>query len=503
MTLGEHIQQLRKAQGLSQEGLGAALGVSRQAVSKWETGQTLPDTANLLAMAELFGVSADELAIQKEAAEAPAPETPAPERGPLSFFLIPIAVALMVIVGMSLWFILMPESSGTMPNSSVPPPSSEAAGEALSDFTLCWNAGGDPERLSLGEQEDCFPFGTSLELTAREWVYGSDWGVDFHDVTCGALYLTYCDADDGSGQVISRIKTIGAGYETSRGIGVGSPKADLLRAYGDKLVYCIKEHGSDILVRHDCYYAFQTTDAPTYSIVFYMQDGHVAGLRLENMFDLGMDAYAPDNVSRFPVVDGEPDFSQRTEPEREEIDATRAVYIAFQTLTTDANLSGEEQYQCRRTIFENLRYLDWPAYGQLGEAGQEIAACEKLTYWLETVGDLSKDEILGLQMGVQSNLDGFYSENYSRVLANAFFLYPIQFAQLLADNENSMEDSRHVVSLTAYGSDLYPEQEAAAVEKLRRYGLSGREGAWADFLIAYMEAPIGTGYELPLPEGVY
>lgn len=38
MTLGERIQQLRKAQGLSQEGLGEAIGVSRQAVSKWETG---------------------------------------------------------------------------------------------------------------------------------------------------------------------------------------------------------------------------------------------------------------------------------------------------------------------------------------------------------------------------------------------------------------------------------------------------------------------------------
>lgn len=499
MTLGEHIQQLRKAQGLSQEGLGAALGVSRQAVSKWETGQTLPDTANLLAMAELFGVSADELAIQKETDDAPAQEAPTSERGPLCFFLTPIAVALIVIAGMALWFILRPEPSGTVPNSSVPPASSEAAGEALGDFTLCWDLGSGPEHLSLGQEGD-FPFNTSLELTAREWVYGSDWGVDFHDATCGALYLTYFDADES---VISKIETIGARYETPRGIGVGSPKADLLQAYGDELVYCMKEHGSDILVRHDCCYAFQTADTPSYSIVFYMQDGHVAGLRLENMFDAGIDAYAPDNISRFPVVNGEPDFSQRTEPEQEEIDETRAVYIAFQTLTTDANLSGEEQYQCRRTIFENLRYLDWPAYGQLGEAGQEIGTCEALTYWLETMGDLSQNEILGLQLGVQSNLDGFYTENYSRVLANAFFLYPIQFAQLLADNENSVEDSADVVMLTAYGSDLYPEQEAAAIEELRRYGLTGREGAWADFLIERMETPIGDAGQAVPPEGVY
>lgn len=38
MTLGEHIVQLRKKQGLSQEDLAAALAVSRQSVSKWETG---------------------------------------------------------------------------------------------------------------------------------------------------------------------------------------------------------------------------------------------------------------------------------------------------------------------------------------------------------------------------------------------------------------------------------------------------------------------------------
>ena len=89
------------------------------------------------------------------------------------------------------------------------------------------------------------------------------------------------------------------------------------------------------------------------------------------------------------------------------------------------------------------------------------------------------------------------------MLANAFFLYPIQFAQLLADNENSVEDSADVVMLTAYGSDLYPEQEAAAIEELRRYGLTGREGAWADFLIERMETPIGDAGQAVPPEGVY
>ena len=60
-TLGRRIQEARKAAGLSQESLGERLGVSRQAVSKWESGTADPSTSNLLALAKLFGVSAEEL----------------------------------------------------------------------------------------------------------------------------------------------------------------------------------------------------------------------------------------------------------------------------------------------------------------------------------------------------------------------------------------------------------------------------------------------------------
>ena len=59
MTLGERIAQARKLAGLSQEQLGDRLGVSRQAVSKWESGQTNPDVAYVAEMCRLFGVSSD------------------------------------------------------------------------------------------------------------------------------------------------------------------------------------------------------------------------------------------------------------------------------------------------------------------------------------------------------------------------------------------------------------------------------------------------------------
>ena len=61
MTLGQRISLYRKKLNISQEELGARLGVSRQAVSRWESGASDPSTSNLLALAKLYGVSAEEL----------------------------------------------------------------------------------------------------------------------------------------------------------------------------------------------------------------------------------------------------------------------------------------------------------------------------------------------------------------------------------------------------------------------------------------------------------
>lgn len=59
--LGEKLYQLRKEKGISQEELAYNLNVSRQAISKWERGEALPDTDNLISLAKLYEVSLDEL----------------------------------------------------------------------------------------------------------------------------------------------------------------------------------------------------------------------------------------------------------------------------------------------------------------------------------------------------------------------------------------------------------------------------------------------------------
>ena len=61
MTLCEKLTQARKAAGLTQADVAAKLNVSRQAVSRWESGQSKPSTERLLALGELYGVSIDQL----------------------------------------------------------------------------------------------------------------------------------------------------------------------------------------------------------------------------------------------------------------------------------------------------------------------------------------------------------------------------------------------------------------------------------------------------------
>lgn len=63
-SLGEALKEHRTRCQMTQEFVAEHLGVSRQAVSKWETGTSDPSTSNLLALAKLYGVSAQELLAQ-------------------------------------------------------------------------------------------------------------------------------------------------------------------------------------------------------------------------------------------------------------------------------------------------------------------------------------------------------------------------------------------------------------------------------------------------------
>ncbi len=69
LEIANRLQQLRKEKGYSQEELANELGISRQAVSKWERAESSPDTDNLICLARLYGVSLDELLSTDETTE--------------------------------------------------------------------------------------------------------------------------------------------------------------------------------------------------------------------------------------------------------------------------------------------------------------------------------------------------------------------------------------------------------------------------------------------------
>ena len=79
--LGETIQALRRQKNLTQEQLAELVGVSRQAVSKWELNAALPDTDKLVPLARALGVSVDELlgnAFENSGSGTPQPEQKRP-----------------------------------------------------------------------------------------------------------------------------------------------------------------------------------------------------------------------------------------------------------------------------------------------------------------------------------------------------------------------------------------------------------------------------------------
>lgn len=78
-SLGELLKENRIRCKMTQEFVSEALGVSRQAVSKWENGITDPSTSNLLAIAHLYGISAEELLRSVNADLSDSQKNPVPE----------------------------------------------------------------------------------------------------------------------------------------------------------------------------------------------------------------------------------------------------------------------------------------------------------------------------------------------------------------------------------------------------------------------------------------
>lgn len=113
--LGERINKYRTARGLSQLELSELLEVSRQSISKWETDVAVPDLAKLVKMAELFGISLDELVLGKvpegeeiKEEKEEVPEVPAPVKEEKPYSRIKSGMGFMFLgVGILLGFFIL------------------------------------------------------------------------------------------------------------------------------------------------------------------------------------------------------------------------------------------------------------------------------------------------------------------------------------------------------------------------------------------------------------
>jgi len=117
--LSEKSYQLRKKSGLSQEQLAEQLNVSRQAISKWESGSAFPESEKLIIISKYFGVSVDYLL--KDDVEDDA-KTENSEVGKNPKMLVGLIICMAGIVSMILWglfSILRPEASNQMSESSM------------------------------------------------------------------------------------------------------------------------------------------------------------------------------------------------------------------------------------------------------------------------------------------------------------------------------------------------------------------------------------------------
>jgi len=514
MTLGQRISQHRKKLGISQEILGERLGVSRQAVSKWETDVALPDMENLLALAREFNISVAELTGTPEDTLSGIPK----KRTRLfSFCSALLAIIFIAFIARIVSFYTNPPTADHLSKPSASTPDSTLseqttstspivvpAPEPESDFALLWfNTDGQEEFLELGAQDNFFPFGTSLELTAPKEILDTDFHLtDLHQTVCGAINLDYLhaeedpelDPDSFTRESILRLSTIAPSVRTPKGIHVGSTKAQVTEAYGDKLVYCLKETDSYTLVPHDYYYVYQTDLAFSKYLAIYMKDGLVVGLKTEDLIDAGNMFFDPNNINIFPLKDGEPDFSLREEPEQEQISNTRKVYIAWNQLMTNNNLSAEEQYAYRRDIFGLLPYMDWGELCALGNTEQPDDTLFGLMNWLSNQDTYSSSEILWIQMGCTAKgIDGAYTEAYGLLLYRVFSYDPISFIKSLATDGIDETTKWHATLSTAFNA-VWHERECTQIIETLEAALSNGifnepQSDWCRLMLLYLRTP--------------
>lgn len=133
MTLGTKLQNLRKQAAMSQEALAAQLGVSRQAVSRWELDISLPETENIIKLAKIYNVSFDYLLDEKITETNNTNQTQSDtvkQSKTISFYILTIIGGVCTYFGIKYLVVLLPLLPMSLPRIL----SSFTSGKPLSDL---------------------------------------------------------------------------------------------------------------------------------------------------------------------------------------------------------------------------------------------------------------------------------------------------------------------------------------------------------------------------------
>ena len=117
--LSEKLYQLRKNSGLSQEQLAEQLNVSRQAISKWESGTAVPESEKLITISNYFGVSVDYLLKDDEEDKAKVTDSTIEEKPKMIAGIIICIAGILSMVIWGLLSIFSPEASDQISDSSM------------------------------------------------------------------------------------------------------------------------------------------------------------------------------------------------------------------------------------------------------------------------------------------------------------------------------------------------------------------------------------------------
>ena len=175
-AFGAALARTRKEKGLSQEELAGRIGVSRQAVSKWETGEAAPALTRLVAAAEALEVSLDALCGREHAPAAVDPAAPADPATAvavkrLKYLVWALALAVALLTGALMWSLARPDS--TVAAETVPLPQDFTVsglsftpldGESVAyQFTPSAAAPGYTYTISFAAEGESYPFAATCD----------------------------------------------------------------------------------------------------------------------------------------------------------------------------------------------------------------------------------------------------------------------------------------------------------------------------------------------------